>query len=357
MDTLYNRILKLAKQCQFEPKEEKSRLIDAVIYGTSIVKAQKKLLQTPKSLTLSQCLGICRHYESLKLHLDTIKPKSVEYLQRKHGKAKGHGHGQGKPNIQQKPGIYVQVVTTSSGHKPGKTWVWKCYQCRSDGIHFKSKCPAWRNVCKKCRLKGHYEKLCGKLPLKCQPKNVQEINSQQSGDTDQNTGKIQSNNVNIVNMIRSLGLHEQHEAKRDSQLCQKLQVHELNIFHGHPIYPVFKAPVFPTSTGVVWDTIQDIMNFNVFVAAEKTVPVNGLDVITIHDAKLKCAIYSYCTIAGQTIKIKKDTGAEVNVMSKHVFEKISNRVKTQIMMNKSKTTQITGYGKIQSATLEHVCCQ
>ena len=70
LDTFYNRILKLAKQCQFEPAEEKSRLIDAIIYGTSITKAQEKLLQTYITLTREQCLGICRHYESLKHHLD-----------------------------------------------------------------------------------------------------------------------------------------------------------------------------------------------------------------------------------------------------------------------------------------------
>ena len=124
LDTFYNRILKLAKQCQFEPAEEKTRLIDAVIYSMSIVKAQEKLLQTPKSLTLSQCLSICRHYESLKLHLDTIKPKSVEYLQRRHVKTKGHGRRQRKPNIQPKHGIDVQVAA-SGGHKPRK--IWKCY--------------------------------------------------------------------------------------------------------------------------------------------------------------------------------------------------------------------------------------
>ena len=214
-------------------------------------------------------------------------------------KAKGHGCGQRRPNFQPKPGIDVQVAA-SGGRKPGK--IWKCYWCGSDVKHFKSKCPAWRNVCKKCRLKGHYEQLSGKLPLRHQPKNVQEINKQQvqCGDTDQNTGKIQSN-VDIVNMIRSLGLHEQREAKRDSQLHQKLQVHKVNILHGHPMYPVFKAPVFTTNTGVVWDTTQDIMNLNVFVATEKTAPVNELDVITVHDVESKCAIY-YCTIAGQTSK-------------------------------------------------------
>ena len=76
-------------------------MIDAIIYGTSIVKAQEKLLQTPKSLTLDQCLSICRHYESLKLHLDTIKPKSVENLQKKHNKPKGHGRGNQNPVFNQ----------------------------------------------------------------------------------------------------------------------------------------------------------------------------------------------------------------------------------------------------------------
>ena len=93
LDTFYNRILKLAKQCQFEPVEEKSRLIDAIKNGTSITKAQEKLLQTPSTLTLEQCLGICMHYESLKYHLETIKPRTVEYLQKRHNKSKGHGRG------------------------------------------------------------------------------------------------------------------------------------------------------------------------------------------------------------------------------------------------------------------------
>ena len=93
LDTFYNWISKLVKQCQFDPLEEKSRLIDAIIYRTSIMKAQEKLLQTPKSLTLEQCLNICRHYESLKLHLDTIKPKSIEYLQKHHNKSKKQGQG------------------------------------------------------------------------------------------------------------------------------------------------------------------------------------------------------------------------------------------------------------------------
>ena len=79
IDTFYNRILKICNQCEFSDPDE--RLIDAIIFGTSIVKVQDKLLQTPKTLNLQQCLTVCRHYESLKLHIEQIRPgKSVDYL-------------------------------------------------------------------------------------------------------------------------------------------------------------------------------------------------------------------------------------------------------------------------------------
>ena len=210
LDTFYNQISKLAKQCQFDPLEEKLRLIDAIIYGTSIVKAQEKLLQTPKSLTLDQCLNICRHYKSLKLHLDTIKPKSIEYLQKCHNKSRkqgqGCGCGRGKFQQFQQPG-----KSESDDRKPGK---WKCYWCGSESKHKISSCPGHKHVCNKCGLKGHFDQVCKKSSFnaanpQCQqkPKSVQEM---QSNDL-QNTGKLQ-NNMDMVDMIRSLGLHEQRES-------------------------------------------------------------------------------------------------------------------------------------------------
>ena len=247
-----------------------------------------------------------------------------------------------KPNFQAKsPGADTQ----SNSHKPGKS-AWKCYYCGSNTRHFfRSKCPTWKNLCKKCGFKGHFEQYCGKIPpmLKRQSKTVQEIKTNASY---QNTGKIQ-NEVDIVNMIRSLGLHEQCEAKKDSQLRQHLHVQELNILHGHPQLPVFKAPVHPTDISVVWEICQDIMNIETFVATEIRAQPSmvELNMITIHDVESKCALYSYCTIAGHAVKVKQDMGAEINIMSKHIFEKISNGVKSQIVLNKAKTTQITGYGK------------
>ena len=79
VDTFYNRILKICHQCEFSDPDE--RLIDAIIFGMSIVKAQDKMLQIPKTLNQQQCLTVYRHYESLKLHIEQIRPsKSVDYL-------------------------------------------------------------------------------------------------------------------------------------------------------------------------------------------------------------------------------------------------------------------------------------
>ena len=88
IDISYNRILKICDQCEFSDPDE--RLIGAIIFGLSIVKAQDKLLQMPKTLNLQQCLTVCRHYKSLKLHIEQIRPnKSVDYLKQHHNKKKG----------------------------------------------------------------------------------------------------------------------------------------------------------------------------------------------------------------------------------------------------------------------------
>ena len=54
-----------------------------IFFGTNCIKAQDKLLKTPQTLSLQQCLTVCRHYESLNLHIQQIRPdKHVEYLKK-----------------------------------------------------------------------------------------------------------------------------------------------------------------------------------------------------------------------------------------------------------------------------------
>lgn len=89
------------------------------------------------------------------------------------------------------------------------------------------------------------------------------------------------------------------------------------------VSPVFQAPIIPMGTGVVWDNYQYIVDTNIYVATESIVPEShDLDVITVNNVNSKCAHYSYVTIARQPVKIKEDTVAEVNLMSKHIFKQI-----------------------------------
>ena len=107
IDMFYHRILKICDQCEFSNPEE--NLIDAIIYGTNNNKAQEKLLQMPVTLTLQQTLTVCRHFESLKLHIEQIRPtKSVDYLRKRQQKSKkksgqaDQGQPKGKQSFQPK---------------------------------------------------------------------------------------------------------------------------------------------------------------------------------------------------------------------------------------------------------------
>ena len=72
INTFYHWILRLARQCQFENINE--HLIDAIVYGCKSKKAQDKLLQMPIWMMLEECVLICRHYESLQWHINTVRP-------------------------------------------------------------------------------------------------------------------------------------------------------------------------------------------------------------------------------------------------------------------------------------------
>ena len=72
INTFHHCILHLARQCQFENINE--HLTDAIVYRCKSKKAQDELLQIPIKMRLEECLLICRHYESLQWHINTVRP-------------------------------------------------------------------------------------------------------------------------------------------------------------------------------------------------------------------------------------------------------------------------------------------
>ena len=286
--------------------------------------------------------------------MDTIKPKSVEYLQKRHDKAKGHGHGRDRFRSKS-----PRPIVKPNGHGPVKSSLpSNGVFCGTDSKHTRrTDYHAWKSNCYKCGIKGHFGQVCRRNPLHQQhAKTVQAVQEVQANDPDQNTGKTKKKDVNIVNMIRSLGLHDQCETIKDSQLCQHISVQELCIQNGHPtqcasydtecnLKPVLQAPVNPTNTSIVCENCQDIVELDIHVATPR-ITSNEVNVIMIHDVELKCSHYSYVTIGRHPVKIKQDTGAQVNMMSKHVFDKLSNGNNSKSnasLLNKAQTTEITGY--------------
>ena len=174
-----------------------------------------------------------------------------------------------------------------------------------------------------------------------QPKVVQEFQAQE----DQNTGS-KTKNVDIVEMIRSMGLRE-HQAKNS----QNANVQERSIIHDlKDKKPVFHTPVQTQIVMTIWDQIDDlVMESEIQVATPAEhygFETKRINVITVHDMELKSAHYSNVSINGQIVQVKQDTGAEVNVMSKCMFDRLSNgTTRNTVLLNKTKMVKISGYGE------------
>ena len=165
IDVFYNHILKIPKQCEFSNTDE--RVIDAIIFRTHCTKAQDKLLQTPKTLSLQQCLSVCRHYESLHLHIQHIRPdKSIDYLRKHHqGKKKsGSQSSNTKQDESENQRQRSQSRSHSSQNTQGKLSHSQCFGCGHDKHASRSDCPAMGKVCHKCGCENHFESVCGRIP-------------------------------------------------------------------------------------------------------------------------------------------------------------------------------------------------
>ena len=122
------------------------------------------------------------------------------------------------------------------------------------------------------------------------------------------------------------------------------------ILHVDDTKPVLYSPVQPMIVMTIWDQVCSVMDPEVCVATpvEHCIyETKQINVITVHDMELKSAHYSNVTINGQMVQVKQDTGAEVNVMSKCVFDRlsISSTTGNSVLLNRTKAVKISGYSK------------
>ena len=113
-----------------------------------------------------------------------------------------------------------------------------------------------------------------------QPKVVQEVQAQ-----DQNTDKTK--NVNLVEMIRSMGLHAKNPQNANIQemaiVCELIDMN-----------PVFYTPVHTEIVMTIWEDCQEIMEREVCVAipVERYIfETKQINMITVHDMEFeKCPL-------------------------------------------------------------------
>ena len=137
----------------------------------------------------------------------------------------------------------------------------KCSSCGR--VHGENVCPARNSVCFSCNKKGHFKMMCHSSrrtqswshpSSSSQHKVVQEVCTHD----DQNTGN-KTKNVDIVEMIRSMGLHAKNP-------LQTAIVQEMSIVHVQDTKPVFYSPVQPMIVMTIWDQVCGVMDPKVCVA-------------------------------------------------------------------------------------------
>ena len=281
IDTFYNRILKLACQCNFSDMNE--RLIDVIIFGTTCVKAQDKLLQMPNTLNLQQCLTVCRHYKSLSLHIQQIhsgSDRQVEFLRKHHPKTKKYGQ-----NKSQLKGQNSQKSQSSQSSQQKATKSQKrCYGCGRDlhKDHAKN-CPAWGSTCRKCNKPNHWEIVCGQVPRRPNKRRQSGERSMVSEVRNSNPQTVPKQVLDIVDMANSVD---------NLSHCYKRQL-ELN-------------------TLTMTSPTQSFSN----------IQINGIP-----------------------IKGKQDTGAEISVMPLNIFDQLNTKLNGELKLCPCNDVQVIGYSK------------
>ena len=160
---------------------------------------------------------VCRHYESLSLHIQQIRSdKQVEFLHKRHPKSKKSGPNkpqQKGQNLQKFPQPPLSSQQKSMSAKSQK----KCYGCGRELHKDRSKnCPAWGSTCRKCNKLNHWEIVCGQVPKKSSQRRPSSMVSEVRNSTSisQTIPKQVFDIVDVANSVDNLS----HNYKRQLEL-------------------------------------------------------------------------------------------------------------------------------------------
>ena len=285
--------MKLAHQCDFSDIDE--CLIDAIIFGTNCLKAQDKLLQTPKKLNLQQCLTVCQHYESLKLlHIQQIRPgssKYIELLKKCHPKKKPRS-SQNDQKWQSRSQPADTRQQSQRTNKTQKKFYWCGHNLHKDRA---CECPAWGHNCRKCNKLNHWENMCGQLLPRRR--------------TNQDRGR--ENNHSMVSEIRNSSLMS-------------------NVTSNNP--------------NTVPKQVLDVVGMANLVDNLSHYYRRQLELDTLNMTS-PTQIFSNVKIDGVLVRGKQDTGAEINVMPLNIYDQLNLKLKGKLQLKPCNDVKVIGYSK------------
>ena len=173
LEDFHTKALRLVKEAEYPEGAIWNRVLrDTIISGLASDKIRAKVIKEGKDVTLTRVMEIACLEVSTQKHIDRMQETvKVNYMQYGKGskskkckpKTSGNSGGGGSSvNAEECSGSNASAgEAKSKGKKPPLPTdiCWRCGKAR----HKKGQiCKALESICRNCRIKGHYEKVCMK---------------------------------------------------------------------------------------------------------------------------------------------------------------------------------------------------
>ena len=160
LEDFYTRALRLVTQAGYEGDAKDQVLRDTTISGLASDKIRAKIVKEGHTVTLNQVMEIARLEVSTQHHLDRMQETAkVNYIQYGKSTKSKKGKKSGASSHRGDKGHGMSSKPSGKGNKfpfPQDT----CYRC-GKGRHQKVQdCKAVDTTCRGCGKKGHFEKVC-----------------------------------------------------------------------------------------------------------------------------------------------------------------------------------------------------
>ena len=285
-------------------------------------------------MMLEECLLICRHYESLQWHINTVRP--TDEFKAMDGLARQHPRSRSKSNTRRPP-------STVCPDRPKND----CTACGT--LHQVRECPASSIVCFKCNKQGHYAKLCHSKVQSTTSTPSSNRNTRgswhsrgrggrgsgskhavyeaETTDTSKPIVDATNSEVDVVQLLQAYGMvpTEGSELKHRRKKVATDEISTIQTlgddFTFEPKPLILPGSLVECNISVQWKSSnEDIVPINLYIAIhtvsmEVANPLDwsfGVHLMELDDVHTDL-VYSNMELNGTVLKAKQDTGAQINV--------------------------------------------